>query len=518
MSLSSSIYIALGLAMVFLVPWVNRIAYGSVGWFQIVASLAAGVSLFCAPGSLPALLLSGVWLLWAFTHFVLSLRQALLWGHDQVGRCFATIGNAFLIGGAVWAFAARSGEPFLNFAEPWKTLTAIHFHYSGFLLTTIFALHWECVRDRLSLAIAKFYSSSMVRYLIGFTLVAIGLNGVRIAEVVGIGLIFLSVVANSAILLWAHWERLAVQRRAGLVFLCAIGIASMSLALAYGFRFTLRLNLMDMIVAHGLLNAFLWIPGLIYFTHLTTTAFPRRDVPFSHLYSKGKIGPEFFSRLAKFGDTKKGLVDSFSEFERSDFFPESVDPEVQRFYENTNEYELSVTARPALFFRPIWLVLQPFFSAIQQLNLPDRSKTMHGSIVGLMPAVDGRKDPRGWMRVDAETGRTIYAAAYAIHRSGHFAYMNIAFPLPFCNMASILHVEHLDGEEHGIELTTLRSFNSRGDQGVYLVRGKCALRLPLDETIEVWSEKGKLFATHRMWLFGFRYLTLDYDLRRREAV
>jgi hypothetical protein len=49
---------------------------------------------------------------------------------------------------------------------------------------------------------------------------------------------------------------------------------------------------------------------------------------------------------------------------------------------------------------------------------------------------------------------------------------------------------------------------------VYLSRGKFPLRLPLDETIWIWSnDAGQVVARHDMWLCGIRYVRLDYEIR-----
>jgi hypothetical protein len=108
----------------------------------------------------------------------------------------------------------------------------------------------------------------------------------------------------------------------------------------------------------------------------------------------------------------------------------------------------------------------------------------------------------------------IYIAAYSSHaRDGHRA-MNIAFPLPWSNMTSILRMDLRD--DGGVSLTTLPRDEARdGDQGVYLVVSGRGLRLPLDETIDVWANAdGSLGAIHDMWIFGIRYLRLDYQLFR----
>lgn len=72
-----------------------------------------------------------------------------------------------------------------------------------------------------------------------------------------------------------------------------------------------------------------------------------------------------------------------------------------------------------------------------------------------------------------------------------------------------------------------------GDQGVDFVHRGGVLRLPLDETIRVWSTRNhagwavrhpppdgieastvELLAIHDMWMLGLRYLRLTYHITR----
>jgi hypothetical protein len=66
-----------------------------------------------------------------------------------------------------------------------------------------------------------------------------------------------------------------------------------------------------------------------------------------------------------------------------------------------------------------------------------------------------------------------------------------------------------------------------GDCGIWLVMLGVALRLPLNETIDVWTvddpdapadlrawaDGYTTIARHDLWLFGVHYLTLDYAMR-----
>jgi hypothetical protein len=142
-------------------------------------------------------------------------------------------------------------------------------------------------------------------------------------------------------------------------------------------------------------------------------------------------------------------------------------------------------------------------------------------LLPLAEEVDGRKAPRGWIRVYQSTGQAMYVAAYSSHSTEDNTYMNIAFPLPGGNLSSVLHMGASKSQQgQGVILSTLPSVRLGGDQGVYFANRILPFRLPMNETITVWppSENGEpanapvLKAKHEMWIFGINFLNLDYDI------
>jgi hypothetical protein len=79
----------------------------------------------------------------------------------------------------------------------------------------------------------------------------------------------------------------------------------------------------------------------------------------------------------------------------------------------------------------------------------------------------------------------------------------------------------------GVSVTTRLG----GDCGIWLVLFGQPLRLPLSETIDVWTVEDQAapedlrvwakgyttIARHTLWLCGIRYLALDYAMRRADA-
>jgi hypothetical protein len=225
------------------------------------------------------------------------------------------------------------------------------------------------------------------------------------------------------------------------------------------------------------------------------------------------------------------LVDQFAVYRREDFNPDSVDPKVRSFYEETSRYRLVVRPHWKSGFRLGGRLAHLLGTWLGQLRLPIASESQQDHIESrLLPLddfVDGREGVRGWVRTYLGTDKAMYVAAYATHSQMRNTYMNIAFPLPGGNLSSILHIApESSGSIHGgVILSTLAASDPAGDQGVYYVNRVVPVRLPIDETITVWSvgsddsgatpltdSEPVMRARHQMWLFGINFLNLDYDI------
>ncbi|BDA79238.1 membrane protein [Leptospira kobayashii] len=505
----------LGYGILVLIPFLHRTVEPdptgrrfSLLW---MAAGAGALSLFFTVQSHFGIFFAVLWLLWCIGNSITKFLKFLIWGQDHFGVFLNFIASVLLVGGSIWLLSTRFSFPFLGFGEPWKTLTAVHFHFSGFLLVSVFAVYRDKVRNCSSILESKIYIAFNCFYLFGFVLVAIGLTGLRTIELWGTSVLFCSALVNLYLLLKSVWKDSLIYDQAVILCIGVSGFISFSLALMYSWRIFPTLNVHWMILTHGILNAFLLLPLLFYLTDRQKIRFPVRKFSFSKIRSNGKIESDFFHSYLSEENQKEGLTDDFSEFRREDFDPDLIHPSVRNFYESTNKYELNVKVAPNRFFRFTWkFLVKPFFAKLQQLNLPDKDKKILGTINSISCEKDGRPSPRGWMRVDAETGKPIYAAAYSMHKTDRTTYMNIAFPLPYFNMTSVLHIEYSD-RPSGIQLTTIHTLHPLGDQGVYLVFAGLGVRLPLDETIEVWFDQG-LKARHKMWFLGWHYLTLDYTM------
>lgn len=492
---------------------------GAAFWLLRAAALAGFVSLFLRPGEPPALLAGAAWVLVCFYAGVAGVRRLAFRGLTGGARSAAAYALIGLAGAGVWFAAARTSRPFLGFDEPWKSLTSIHFHYAAALVPLAYALMFARLEDRGKRMESRLGAAALALWFVGFAAVATGLNGAPLFEKIGAALMALAGAVLIAVSLRGRAEVARGFASGALLLLSALaGTASLTLAVLYAFKIGALAEFSAMAATHGVLNAFVWTPALLFLAVMNawSVAEPDERLPFARWAAGARVGAEFFAPHTVPGKVR-GLTDDFRELAREDFDADRVDADVRDFYERTADYELDVRAAPAPLFAGLWRsMVGPWFARREQLHLPDRDKLLAGRLVRLNEERDGRANPRGWIRTDRASGRAVYVAAYALHRRRDASYMNIAFPLPFGNMTSILLPVHHPVKPGGLSLTTLRAPRAFGDQGVFAVIGGRGLRLPLNETIDVWRDGGVLRAEHRMWFGGWPYLTLDYEMRRKE--
>lgn len=251
------------------------------------------------------------------------------------------------------------------------------------------------------------------------------------------------------------------------------------------------------------------------------SAFRRtRDVPLSPLVASTRVGSDYLQRNdVTTGVQLSGEMDDMAAFARPDFDPDDVHPEVRRFYERTADYDMAYRVRWHRGFRVGAAFAARFTSRIEQLNLPGPWQSSGGSLTSELVAIDPDEDPRdgarAWIRTDG-TGTAVFVAIYASHVRDGIRYVNIAVPLPWSNLSTVLHVRTLDGpaeddEGSGIELTTR---SETGDEGLYLRTPLGSVALPMEQRFRVVPDGDGIHAEHAMWVFGRRFLTIEHDANR----
>lgn len=119
---------------------------GGLSWIIFAAATLATLSFF-QPAGPKAASLAGAWLLLCFSLAVEGLRRVLRYRTQSFSQfCFAA-GEAYLFVGGTWFVASRLGSQPLDFQEPIVLLTAVHFHFAGFLSAILAGLTYEWLRE-----------------------------------------------------------------------------------------------------------------------------------------------------------------------------------------------------------------------------------------------------------------------------------------------------------------------------------------------------------------------------------
>lgn len=439
----------------------------------------------------------------------------------------------------VWFFFYRLSGEFFGFTGVLVPLTAAHFVTIGMGALIIAGLIGRQLRTMGNLT--RVYRGIAWLNIISPIIVAIGIthtnliSGVSITEIVGVVLLSASFVGLAGYYLVKIRPTVTSLTATILLTLSALTLF-VTMALAFGYslgRFTtlFYFAIPDMVQWHGWLNA-LGFAGLGVlgwnFVQPESIGHPF-GIPFSWIVGHTRIGANFFEKIGAIDDAVPvhGLTDHLSDYASDDCQVETLSPQLIRFYEHTDEHELYV--------HPIWAesfdyparIYKWFARRVNQMNLPlepeTDERTIHSQIMKLKDNIDGREQVRAWVRTYADSDEVVYVAGYSSHVYNSRRYMNIAFPLPFGHITSILRLQ--TDNKANLSLSSVNSVDKMGDQGVYFVTPLITLRLPFNEIINVYDvapddmpentvyrDYGTLFARHRMWFFGYPFLTLYYTI------
>ncbi|MED4039624.1 YndJ family protein [Niallia taxi] len=431
--------------------------------------------------------LSVIYLLFTLYVALCGLGRFFRRGFVNWAEISIDIGMMYLFMGGIWFFIHINGintgfSPMLNW------LTAIHFHYSAFLLPISIGFFGRIHKSALYNVIVPFILAAPM-------LVAIGITFWPILEFIAVifyifaiySLIYLALKTKFSYFLQGLFIRLSFS---------ALGITILfslvySVGRAYG-KWYVTLDFM--LLFHGLVNCiFFGLIGVLGWSlHLPQSKQAVWSFPVSRI--RGKLTTD--------NSYKSGLVDDLSEFVEIKELPKTI----VNFYEQTNKYRLFATTYWAAWFKPLLIIYKPVSIWLNQLNLPVSKKRveMHGQILGVNPVLDGRKSPRAWVR--DVNGSTVFTAIYSSHENNFTTYMNIALPLPFSIMIGILRLEMRNK-------SLVLSSRGDGDQGIYLATGKLLFKLPLSEDFLIEEKQaGELTAIHKMKLFGLPFLQINYHI------
>lgn len=508
---------------------------------QPIIPLLVVVSLLLPQGEPAAALASG-WL-------ILSLMLALLGVIRWVGRSTRTLAELCVDVGLVlssvsgiWFFFYRLSGDFFGFTGVLVPLTAAHFVTIGMGALIIAGI----IGRQLEKETKVFRWIGWIT-IISPVIVAIGIThtnliaSVSLIEVVGVVLLSVSFVSLDGYYLVRVRSSIGNPLASLILGLSALTLfVTMVLALGYSVgRFTswFQFAILDMVQWHGWLNAlgFAGLGVLGWNLVMPQAKGNPHHIPLSRLSGGLRIGATFFASrdlLDAHRSDINGLVDDLSTYANEDCRVAELSPRIVHFYEDTADHQLYVYPQWAESFKYPARFYKWFARRVNQMNLPlepeSEETVISSQIVPLKDRMDGRDRVRGWVRTYGETDEVVYVAAYASHDYDHIRYMNIAFPLPFGNITSILKLKTFDENNWtNLSLYSINSPDDVGDQGVYFVTRWLTVRLPFNEIIDVYptppddlpadipfQEEARLYARHRMWVFGYPFLTLYYMIWR----
>ncbi len=512
-----------------------RVADARLRSWPFTAALLSGLVAIVIEQPIAATMLAAVWLLATLVVAGRGVARIVAFGLRPLHELAQSFAMLYLTVGAMWLVAWRAGWTIMGFPPVWGALTAAHFHCAGCGLLLAISLLARHRPGRLIHAAAALA-------IVAIPLTAIGIAASRPLErtaalvTVAAGLLYGIAALRGATL--SRWRQLAL-RVSG-----ATALLTMSLAANYALSYVsthrpLTLGqwsaVETMIITHGAGNALLLLGGaLLAWRGLTTAATTAALPPFSRFAGNGPIAGDFFARHEAL-DTQRtahGLVDSLDDLQSPELCTAAVHPDVAAFYQRTADHALIVTPHWQPGFVLGGRIWSRIAARLRQLQLPTKAqdpRPVASAIVALQPPLDGRHLPRAWIRTYPD-GQALYVAAYATHTAGDRAFMNIAFPLPWSNLTSVLHMRSLDG--NAIEVSTRLPAHPYA-AGIWVVlrfgRWQLPVRLPMHEAVCVWPPghpaipadyavqpgvDASCLARHQLHMLGMHFLTLDYTIYR----
>ncbi|MEQ6077735.1 YndJ family protein [Bacillus subtilis] len=449
---------------------------------------------------------------WMYTVFNALYAILRLW-ETKIHRIEETsvlFGLIYLAGGGFWFFAYAAHLQIMQFGPLIILLTAVHFHYSAFLIPIFNGLLGRTIRKHRML-----YSWITWVILLSPLLIALGITYSKTLDVIAVSIYMAAIYLHAFLVFTA-----AFRTKTG-TFLIRLSSAVLMITIAFSmiysfgvFRQEVTLTINQMIWIHGFVNAFgVILPALIGWRIEDAKPFDADSVKtFSRIYGKRKIGEEFLASIQAENNARySGLVDDMGSLRSKDFSPEKLEELILSFYEQTIEYNIKAKVTWSTWFRPLAIIYEWFSRRIGQIHLstnPDWYR-MYSKIRGVHSKKDGRERVRAWIRTN-EKNETIFTALYSVYHSNGEGYMNISLPLPFSSMTGILKPYH---HQEKLVLTSRRRKSRAGDEGIYLQTRAGTCPLPLSETFLIEAaHDNKLTAVHHMWLFGIKFLTVHYSI------
>ena len=485
---SASLYYYLTIAQLIYVPVVVQqiVKLERWQWVAILLGQLTVTSLYFIDNEAFALVGSSVYFISTLAICWSGLQRFLMRGFTNTAEVMIDIGLLYMAMGGAWFFAHINGIS-TGFSPIITWLTAIHFHYSAFLLCISVGLLGRVWKSRYFTICAAIIAA-------GPMLVAVGITFSHIIEIASVSLYVIAIFSLTFYAFRIRLERVTSSFvRIAFLTLCFTIIWSFLYAYS-NLTGTSFVDIPDMLAFHGLLNCIVFGGAMTIAWSIYVPRSEHRPYTFPISQIRTRVRGKF--------EPHHALVDDMSILiDKKKLAFRIVD-----FYENTLQYKLTASVKWSIWFKPFAFVYQFISRKMEQLNLPLSSKPiiMEGTITKINAEVDGRLNPRVWQR--QANGQTVFSAIYAIHRDHQRAYMNIALPLPKSAMHGVLALEVKDDK---LYITS----DANGDAGTYFSAGRYTFKLPLHEYFIIWEEDDELRATHKMTLFGLKFLHIEYWIK-----
>ncbi|MCP3739310.1 YndJ family protein [Rossellomorea sp. BNER] len=454
----------------------------------------------------------------AAVYFLYTMLIALYGFHRFLHRGFTNLeefsinmGLMYITIGGAWFFAFEAGIT-TGFSPLITSLTAIHFHYSAFLLPIFVGFLGRLYKTKL-------YHLVTIIMLVSPIIVALGITFSVWLEVLSVLIYIVGIYCLMVLISKTSFHNLLQKWLVGISFGSIAVTILFSLSYALGNLVGNSFVTIDfMLKFHGIINSiFFGLIGIMaWWIHTPNSKERPKRFPVSRIRGKWKIGESVLEgkMVSGYEHRYSGLVDSMKMYE-PDINVDTLAPSVIDFYENTNEYQLFAEVKWRIWFKPFAALYRQISRNVQQINLPVSNERleMTGDIYSIDDELDGRKNVRAWMRKVKDD--VTFVALYSSHFNNEQSrtYMNIALPLPWAAMVGILE---LSQQGKALRLSSKREMNPNADSGVFLTFRKYLFKLPLEEQFDVKEvREGVMEAQHRMWIFTLPFLEINYKIHRR---
>ncbi|PGX11649.1 YndJ family protein [Bacillus sp. AFS033286] len=455
-----------------------------------------------------------IWFVYTGIVALFGINRLLERGRKPLEETAIDSAFIYLFLGGFWFFASVANVSIMQFSSDIVLLTAAHFHYSVFLLPLSAGLIGREREKR-----SKVYDAIMFIIVISPMTVAIGITYSRIFEFFAVFLYFCAIYGYG-IYVW-RTKFNAISAKIFLIISSSTLMVTIMFSLIYSYgnlKQVMTITIAQMVWVHGVVNGIgVALPAFVgWMMEKSAPNYKYYGKPMSRLRGSVTIG-ETFLHSRNLVDSKeyKGLVDKMNDFHSEAFDTAKIPLSIIRFYENTTAYKLQSHIKWTRWFRPFAFCYEKMSKRVGQIHLGMGGKweTMYGSILGVIDEKDGRENVRAWLRKN-EAGKSIFLALYSMHTHKNDTYMNIALPLPYSNMTGILKLRNDNNE---LIITSKLRENGKGDEGIYLHTRFFTIRLPLAETFIIKEGNGQMLtAHHKMWIFGVKFLEIDYEIKKIE--